>query len=270
MIPRKKSSWRFLVPLFAGLIFLSLLSVRARRSPLYEQWVLGALSPVTDLFRWTADGIRGTWNHYFYLAGVSRELPVLREEVELLKRQLAENRELIQENDRLKELLDLKQKTFPKSVAARVTAFDPRSEFKSVRIDKGSDHGIRPDMPVTAAAGLVGKVGPVFKKEALVLLIADPASFADVLVSRSRVRGLLAGNAGLLTRVEFLKKESDVQEGDAVVTSGLDQLYPKGILVGEIQGIEKDPLGVFQSAKVAPAVDFGRLEEVLVLEPAKP
>lgn len=180
------------------------------------------------------------------------------------------------ENERLKNLLDLKQKNSSKAIAARVMAFDPRAEFKSIRIDKGSRQGIASDMPVVAPGGLVGKVGPVFKDEALVLLIVDPASFVDCLVNRSRVRGLLVGDGtipntdfkpGFLTRLEYLKKESDIQAGDSLITSGLDRLYPKGILVGEIQTVEKDPLGLFQKAKVVTSVDFSGLEEVLVLKP---
>lgn len=265
-----------MIPLFAGLFFLSLLSIKTQKSPVYEQWVLNALSPVTDFFSWTSKGVRKSWNHYFYLVGASQERDLLQAKLSSFGELKAHDEGLRLENERLKNLLDMKQKNFPKAIAARVMAFDPRSEFKSIRIDKGSRQGIAPDMPVVASGGLVGKVGPVFKDEAYVLLIVDPASFVDCLVNRSRVRGLLAGSGtipntdfkpGFLTRLEYLKRESDIQAGDSLITSGLDRLYPKGILVGEVQTVDKDPLGLFQKAKVVPSVDFSGLEEVLILRP---
>lgn len=199
----------------------------------------------------------------------------MRRSNEALRQKLVVFEELRKENLRLHSLLNLKQKFFPEGVAAKVVSFDPHAEYKSLRINKGSKDGIAADMPVVAGAGLVGRIGPVFKKEALVLLIADPASHVDVVVHRSRLRALLTGvgssktlevRPSFLTRLEYLKNSSDIAPSDWVVTSGLDGLFPKGILVGEVAKVKKDPAGIFLTAHVAPAADFSGLEEVLVLK----
>ena len=269
----KQTSWQFLVPLFLVLFFASLLSGRVRRAPWYEQWVWNAVSPVTSIFSWTADSTGDIWHHYFYLVGQAKKNELLTREVEKLQRQTVEMEELRQENNRFRELLGLKQETFPQSVAARVTAYDPAAEFKTVVINKGSDNGIKPDMPVISAAGLVGKVGPVFAKHAIVLLMIDPASSVDVIDLRSRVRGILSGRGKdtelrpgyFLSRLEYVKQASDIQEGDILVTSGLDQLFPKGIAAGTIHKISNDKYGIFADAEVVPMVDFSQLEELLVI-----
>lgn len=270
-----KSRWRFFLPLFLALFFLSLLSSGKRRAPWYEQWVLNFFSPLTKVFSSAVHGTGDIWHHYIWFVGLSEEVEDLRRNNEALRQKLVISNELQKENIRLHSLLSLKQNYFPEGVAAKVVGLDPFAEYKSLRINKGSKDGIAADMPVVAGAGLVGKIGPVFKKEAVVLLIADPASHIDVVVSRSRLRALLTGvgssktvevRPSFLTRLEYLKNTSDIQASDWVVTSGLDGLFPKGILVGEVSKVKKDPHGIFLTAHVAPAVDFGGLEEVLVLK----
>lgn len=270
-----KSRWRFFLPLFLALFFISLLSSGKRRASWYEQWILNTFSPLTKIFSGIAGGSGNLWHHYIYFVGLSKEAQDLRRNNEVLRQKLVIFGELQKENLRLHSLLNLKQNYFPEGVAAKVVALDPHAEYKSLRINKGSKDGIAADMPVVAGAGLVGKIGPVFKKEAVVLLMVDPASHIDVVVSRSRLRGLLTGvgssktvevRPSFLTRLEYLKNTSDISPADWVVTSGLDGLFPKGILVGEVAKIRKDPSGIFLTAHVAPAVDFGALEEVLVLK----
>lgn len=275
-----KSSWRFLLPFALGLFFLSLLSTKTRRAPWYEQWAWNTIAPVVSVFTVVKNKTASVWNHYFYLVGLSKENDLLQKEVAVLKQKQITFRLLSQENDRLKDLLQLKENHWPEAVAGRVIALDPRSEFKSLRINKGSRDGIASDMPVVSIEGLVGKVGPVFKRDAIVLLLVDPSSYVDVMVERSLLRALLRGGGLLhkaelqhgffLSQMEYLKRESDIRRKDTIVTSGLDGFYPRGILVGEVVTIEKDGSGLFLKAGVLPAVDFTRLKEVLVLKGNSP
>ncbi|MDP2599654.1 MAG: rod shape-determining protein MreC [Deltaproteobacteria bacterium] len=260
--------------MFLVLFFASLLSGRVRRAPWYEQWAWNAVSPVVSVFSWVSHGTGDVWRHYIYLAGTAKKNELLTREVERLRQNTAVLEELRQENKRLQKLLGLARESFPESVAAQVIAFDPAAEFKTIVINKGGDDGIQSDMPVVSTAGLVGKVGPVFNRHALVLLIVDPASSVDVLDLRSRVRGILSGRGKntelrpgyFLSRLEYVKQTSDIQEGDTLVTSGLDRLFPKGIAVGTIHKIIKGKYGIFTDAEVVPMVDFSQLEEVLVLQ----
>lgn len=231
---------------------------------------------MTSLFAWVKSNAQELGGHYLFLVDVAKENEQWRNKWQAARQQLIRFEELKQENQRLTRVLKLKQSQWPAGIAARVVAFDPRSEFRVIRIDKGSAHSIRPDLPVLAVGGLVGKVGPVFKKDALVLLLVDPANYVDVVVTRSQVRCLLSGSGLLshaelkhgyfLTQLEYLKKKSDVILGDTIVTSGLDGFYPKGILVGTITHLVSDRAGLFLKADVLPAVDFSKLKEVLVLK----
>lgn len=246
------------------------------RAPWYEQWLWNAVSPATYLFSWGKGGIADTWSHYFALVSAAKENDRLRGELGELGQIRADREGLQQENQRLKELLGLHQTQWPDSIPAVVVAFDPKAELKSIRIDKGYADGVVSDMAVVAQEGLVGRVGPVYKRDALVLLITDPANFVDVMVQRSQVRSLLAGLGSVrhlqlghfyfLTRMEYLKKDSEIAVDDRVVTSGMDQLYPAGILVGTVTGLKLNPHGVFLRADVLPVVDFSKLREVLVLK----
>lgn len=265
-----------LIPLLLLLFFLSLLSTQTRRAPWYEQWGWNIFSPVTRLFSFFQSKTKALGRQYLFLVHVAQDNEELRSQTQVFKQERVTFKELKQENDRLARLLELKQNRWPTGLTARVIGFDPRSEFRVIQIDKGMDHGVQPDMPVLALAGLVGKVGPVFKRAAAVLLIVDPASFVDGVVQRSQVRCLLGGTGllrhaelkhdYLLSRLEYLNKGSDVVIGDTVVTSGLDGLYPKGILLGTLTRVVVDRYGLFLKADVLPAVDFSQLREVLVLK----
>lgn len=271
-----KRTPKFLIPLFVVLFFLSLYSSKTMRAPFYEQWVWTVLSPFTAFFSAVRQGSSHLWRHYIHLVDASVENERMRKRLRKLEGEQGRMEALRQENERLGKLLALKGEHFPGAIAARVVAFDPRFEFRSLRINKGAKDGIAPNMPVIAEEGLVGKVGPVFAGDAYVLLVADPASHVDVVVVRSGVRTLLSGSGFLrqarlkpgyfLTRLEYLKKESDIVEGDAVVTTGLDRLYPSGLLAGTIEKVVKDRYGLFLEADVRPAVDFSKLREVLVLQ----
>lgn len=272
---KNRPSVKWLFPLLLILVFFSMMSTNIRRSMWYEQMAYNLVSPVSNVLYWVRVSVRDVWEGYLFVSGAAREVKLLREERASLKNGQTRMKELALENERLREILALKQKQGGKGVAARVVGFDPRQEFQTLRIDKGKRAGLKPDWPVVAAGGLVGRLGPVYEGEAIVLLMTDPASFVDAVVQRSRVRALIRGagvkqsadlkSGFLLSRLEYVKHFSDVKEGDTVVTSGLDGLYPKGISVGLVGPVQNNRYGVFIKAPLLPAVDFSRLEEVLVL-----
>lgn len=158
-------------------------------------------------------------------------------------------------------------------VVAKVVANDPRSEFKSIVINKGYKEGIRKDDPVIAEGGLIGRVAKMNAGTSIVLLITDPNNYVDIVVQRSRARALLVGTGYktelrplfYLSRLEYLRRISDINVGDVIVTSGLDQVYPYGLPIGEVTEIENNEYGVFKEALILPFADMSQVEEVLVL-----
>jgi len=147
-----------------------------------------------------------------------------------------------------------------------VIAINPVSHPFSLRIDRGSDQGVRPGMAVITADGVVGQVIRVTGGYADVMTVKDPNSRTSVRVQRSRARATAAGIGGdknLL--LENLLRTEEVQDGDLIVTAGTDGVFPPGLSVGRATGVARKTIGMFQTAEVVPAVDMTRVEEVLVL-----
>ncbi|MGZ8478400.1 MAG: rod shape-determining protein MreC, partial [Candidatus Binatia bacterium] len=140
-------------------------------------------------------------------------------------------------------------------------------------LNKGSADGVRKGMAVVTPLGVIGKVVSVTGRTAKVLLLTDPNSGIDVLVQRTRSRGIVSGSLESGTVLKYVKRSEDVQEGDRLVTSGLDNVFPKGMLAGTVIKVRKQSRGLFQTVEVLPAVQASLVEEVLVVsgetEPAQ-
>jgi len=262
-----------LIPAMLALVFFSLTSMSMRRAPWYKEALWNVVAPPQKLASYIGGGISGVWNGYVALIGAQQQRDELAGRVAALEGELIRMQEVDQENKRLRALLGY-QETFPQeTVVARVVANDPRAEFKSITIDRGTSDGIEPLMPVVGPRGLVGKVGTVGEHDARVLLITDPNSAVDALVQRSRARGLVVGTAWrtelksgyYIARLEYIRRVSDIRDGDVVVTSGFDRIFPPGIPVGEVRDIVTSKYGVFTKANVVPFEDMAELQEVLVI-----
>jgi rod shape-determining protein MreC len=134
-----------------------------------------------------------------------------------------------------------------------------------VTIDKGEKQGLRKGMAVISPEGVVGQILKTSPDYATVLLITDYNSGIDAIVQRTRAKGIVEGKEGNRCQLKYLLRTEDVEPGDVVITSGLDGKFPKGLMVGEIQEIDKRHFGVFQYAELVPKVDLARLEEVFVI-----
>jgi rod shape-determining protein MreC len=230
-----------------------------------EQIVIEVTVPIERLFQRTVAWTEDFWSNYFFLVNVRRENTALKREVDALKVENSRYREQLFTYDRLKALLQFKQSLNIPAVAAQVIGLDPTGWFKSVIIDKGTSAEISMDMPVVNASGVVGRVVSVSPHYAKILLLIDQNSAVDSLIQRSRDRGMVRGLGRETCSLDYMIKTSDVQEGDKVVTSGLGGVYPKGIPIGQVIHVEDSPGDLFKHITVKPAVDFSRLEEVLVI-----
>lgn len=256
------------------IIFFYGLSVRpSGRLSWHQQIVVAILTPFQKSFVFIGRGVEDIWNHYFDLVGVSKESEKFKEIIARQKYELNKMQELESENNRLRNLLGFREKYLLTAVGAEVVANDPRADFRVVTVNKGSSDKIAANMPVVAVSGLVGRVADTSNSTSRVLLITDPNNAVDVVVQRSRSRALLVGTIKgtelsrnyYLSRLEYLDRKSDIIEGDVLITSGLDGIYPSGIPVGVVAALDNDSYGVFKDAEVVPFVDFSSLEEVLIV-----
>ena len=191
----------------------------------------------------------------------------LQNDVNLLRWRLFDLRELSQENARLKNLLNFKQKSSLRFVAARVIGRSVDSWSSSVIIDKGRYNGIKSGMVVISPQGLVGSIVESMDNTSKVLLINDPNQGIFCIVQRSRQEGLVNGALGSNLVMRYLPDEAQIIVGDVIVTSELSQIYPKGLLVGRVTNIGREFSGLNRYALVKPVVDLASIEEVLVIIP---
>jgi rod shape-determining protein MreC len=233
-------------------------------------WVSSPLqSGVTGLARW----VGGVWTRYVALWGISDENAKLREENAKLKQQVSQLEQEGARTAELEKLLRLRETQKGEMLSARVVGAEVSSYFRVMRVklDRG-DLEIRQGMPVLAAAGVVGRVHRTFGNYSDVLLATDPKSSIDVVITsangkRIKGRGVVKGIPGerrYRTRIEYLLRQDEVGEGDVVVTSGIGG-FPRNLPLGKVTRVSKHESGLFQDAEVEPAVDFGKLAEVMVL-----
>ena len=230
-----------------------------------EQFVIEITAPFQKLIKQTTKSTEELWLNYFRLVDIQHENTKLKNEIHELKTANSRYRELLATQERLEDLLQFKQAINRPVLAAQVIGLDPTGWFKSVIIDKGKWAGLRLDMPVVNAFGVVGRVVSVSSNYAKVLLIIDQNSAVDCLVQRSRDRGMLKGLMSEICKLDYVAKSNDITMGDIVVTSGLGGVFPKGLPVGRILDVKEISGELFKDIKIRTAVDFSKLEEVLVI-----
>ncbi len=247
---------------------LTLFSVNAGRDPsssISGRLLLEILGPAQKAVSGIGEWVGGVWNRYFALVQVARQAEDLKRQVAAYRQQLTDMDELKLANARLRALLSLKEEGGYPQVAAQVVGMDPTNYFRTVIIDKGNSDGVDTQMPVANAQGVVGRVIWASSHYAKVLLLVDPNAAMDVLVQRSRARGIVEGAGRDTLRLKYVLHSEDVAAGDRLVATGADGVFPKGMLVGFVRAVKQEGKGVFQHIEVEPAVNFDRLEEVVVI-----
>ena len=195
------------------------------------------------------------------------ENEMLKREVDFLRQKVNSLNEFYLENIRLKNNLSLKAKSGLKLVTAKVIARAADSWSSILIIDKGSYHGIRRGMSVITYLGLAGRIVETTNSTSKVMLLGDPNLGVSSLIQRSRQEGLVSGTLGSNLIMKYLPEEADIKLGDTVVSSGLNDTYPKGLLIGTVLEIGKEFSGLSCYAIIKPVVNLSNIEEVLVVIP---
>ena len=262
---------RFKIPIISAALLLtglSLFSLYARRHPegnLLDRVMLEVFGPVQEVVTTLGDAVGSVWRQYFALVYAAKKNKELKEQVAILRSQLVRLRELDRENQRLRSLLEIEKQINYPLIAAEVVGLDPSNHFRTAILNKGQADGVEAHMPVMHSQGVVGRIIWSSRHYSKVLFLIDPNAGLDVMLQRTRARGVLQGGDKDRLNLRYVLHNQDVVPGDFLVTSGAAGVYPPGILVGEVRSVEKDGKGVFQSVEVKPAVEFDRLEEVLII-----
>jgi len=237
---------------------------------LLEHVLFGIFSPIQTAVARLVAGVSSAWSGYVALHGVREQNTAMLAQLHALELELDQTRQRASESERLRELLALKQAIPLQTVAAEVVAREGLPWFRSVTLDKGTRAGVALDAPVISASGVVGRVIAVGPHASRVQLLLDRDAGVGVVLERSRATGVASGQVGLeeASHSELLMKYvsvlADVTPGDRVLTSGLDRIYPKGLVVGRVHSVGASS-GLFKEVLVTPTARFEELEGVLVV-----
>jgi rod shape-determining protein MreC len=292
-MPRNKVAWRrlvFVVLIIASLAVLTVSFRETESGPVHsvQQGVAGLLSPMQSWGSRIAQPFQDGYNWLTTLWSAHKDAERLSEQVQVLQGQVIALEEQAEENQRLKGLLDLKDKgTFPTGtqfVVARVIAKAPNKWLEWVEIDKGSADGIKVDQAVVgstplagetlAGKGLVGHVYEVTAHSAKVLLITDSDSNVAAKIQGSRAEGIVQGGGALKSNLSMNLVDRDISvdpklvvvtSGYGGLTTGASGIYPPDIPIGIVGSVGEQGVNPFRSIEVQPLVDFRVLEEVMVL-----
>src|SRR5688500_12770245 len=235
------------------------------------------MRPLQIAAQGTVNWITGLRDNYDTLTGFRSENERLRKRIETLEVERQRLLEAEATNNRLKQLLDFRGQLTGRVVTASIIANTASGWFHSCLLDKGSADGVRKGMAVVTPLGVVGQVVwvmplgdacqivSVTPRTAKALLLTDPNSGIDVLVQRTRARGIVSGSLESGTILKYVKRSEDIQEGDRLLTAGTDGVFPKGMMAGTVIRVTKQHIGLFQFIEVLPAVQSARVEDVLVV-----
>jgi rod shape-determining protein MreC len=236
-----------------------------RPLPWWQATILEVTAPIERLVSAPIDGVKGFYRDYVDLLGVRSENARLVERLAEVESENMQFREALVTSGHLERVAAMRDEAEIPMLPAEIVGLDVTPWFRSILVDRGAEHGVRPGNPVVTQEGVVGVVTATSPHAAKTMLLLDHQSAVDALVQRSRARGIVRGAGRESLEFEFFVRESDVVVGDEVVTSGLGGIYPKGLRLGRVAEIRDATGQLTQIAVVRPAVDLGRLEQVFVM-----
>lgn len=233
---------------------------------LIRLWAVGLVSPPEKAAHSTKTGLSGMWQNYVDLRHVRQQNAQLQEQVDRLRLAQASLLEDARQGQRLQALLEFQHRYIYSTLAVQAIGSSGNLQSHVFYLDKGSNAGLKPDMAVITADGIVGKVRDVFPNTAQVLMINDQTSGAGVILESTRIRGILTGNASGELEIVGILADERIKPGEKVLTAGGDLVYPRGLPVGVVDKVVRDPdRDAFIIVMVKPTAKLDRLDEVLVI-----
>jgi rod shape-determining protein MreC len=261
---RQRSGYLFLAVMLGHVLLISSQVNAPNGVPVLEAFLFGMFAEVQRGVSTAVSGVGDVWSGYVGLRHVKMENDDLRRQLAAAEIRIQEQRALADRTRSLERLLDLRDRSNLKTMPSEVIAAGASPDFRTLTIDKGSRDGLRADMAVIVPAGVVGRIVVPTSRAAKVQLLIDRNAAAGAIVERSRAAGVVVGRGDNRLDLQYVSEVSDIAVGDTVVTSGIDGIFPKGFVIGQVESIDRSG-GAYKRIVVIPAVDFTGLEEVLVV-----
>jgi rod shape-determining protein MreC len=261
----KERAMLVLIPLlFLHLVLLSLQIEKPSGTLLLKTWLMAAQAPIVTASSAFSRGVQHIWLGYVWTVGARSENEQLKQTVRNLSQLNNAYEQARQENIRLRRLLVMSETVGYKSIGARVVARSPSFLSNILYIDRGSKDGIPIDAPVLSGDGIIGRTVLVSNHQSQVQLISNGDASIGAMLEKSRTPGVIMGTGDSLLDLNYISNTEPISLGDLVLSSGLDGIFPKGLVIGKVVKFQKGK-DVFHAIKVEPGVDFFHIEEVLVL-----
>lgn len=232
---------------------------------LFQRLVVEVVAPIQKTMAHTRSELVNLVDNYIRIVNTSKENAYLKHKIARLESDLFQMEEIRRENFRLKQMLSYSETIGHDKLMAQVIGWDSANQFKVLRLNRGSNDGVKLMSPVITHMGLVGYIYRVGANYADVLTILDPNNRIDALVERTRTHGIVEGVFNYRCQLKYISRTEPIEVGDKLITAGVGGIYPKGIKVGMVTDIENDASGMTLGVEITPSVDFHKLEEVIVL-----
>ncbi len=276
--PRNRNTWLALLVIAA--LFALILAQTGVLQPV-QDLMFGWLQPLLRGAESIGEGAQGVTGGLADIATLQKRIAELETQINELNNSRIRIRELENENTLLRQQLGFKQSNpdFDLVGAAvlernpdlsRVIGQDPSNLIYSIIVDQGSAEGVKKGMPVVTPQGLAGRVTETGTHWSKVLLIIDPSSSVNAVVQSTRATGVVQGTIGGELLIKYVPQGEAIKTGDLILTSGIGAAFPKRLVIGQVTEVRKRDIELFQEATLKPAVDFTRLEYVLILKKFTP
>lgn len=253
-----------------ALLLSSQVTTEAGHSAL-RSLLIGLFSPIQRSSDAAFNAVSSVWHGYIDLRGVRKENEKLEEEVARLEQALWMERDVVASYRRISSVLELAERIPGNPVVAEVIGVDASAWFRTITVNRGAAQGVALNAPVIASGGLVGRVISMGSDVAQIQLLTDRDCSVGALLARTRARGVVAGSGEQASptglTLNYVSNLEEIVEGDVIVTSGMDGIYPKGIAIGRVASVRNGPR-LFKIITVEPAANLDRLEEVFILDAA--
>ncbi len=242
-------------------------SVVIRDQSPFESWVIDIIAPVQRAITNASNSVEDFYTNYFLNVGAIKKSKELQFTITEMESRVFELEQLLETARSQSALINIHDGIKRPKIVAQVISVDSSKLNKMIRLNKGKNHGVALQSAVVTSRGVVGFVYRLSDNFSDVLTILDSKSKVDGFIARTGSHGIIEGNLQGQAKMKYVKRRDPVVLDDMIITSGLGNIYPRGLKVGTITEIQRQSYGISQNILIMPSVDFSKLSDVLILAP---
>jgi len=242
-------------------------SVVIRDQSPFESWVIDVIAPIQRSITNTSNSIEDFYSNYFLNVGAMKKVKELKFKITEMESRIFELEQIVESAKKQNKLIQVHDSINRDKIVAQVISIDSSKLNKMIRVNRGKNQGVKLQSAVVTSLGVVGFVYRLSDNFSDILTILDSKSKVDGYIARTGSHGIIEGNLKGQAKMKYVKRRDPVVLDDVIITSGLGNIYPRGLKVGVISEIQRQSYGISQKVLISPSVDFSKLKDVLILAP---